>query len=233
MKKYLIFTLLLSGCATFFIQKSPIFHFEKGDPIGSATTFIKRTCMNSDGKGKLVLAEEDYQFSYESFLNKKQKFFAIGANFPMVGQEVLKFNYKKNTVSGSFYERLSAYLYAMEDEGVGKEVLDKAGATINKFVKLKVEIESGNHHKCKVDSLNTKKKYLVMVCEIDSSEFTWTFKGKELLVSSDIEGGYRLDLTFQDYNKERFRRWDILLSKKTWFKDYELFSMIYLATQCE
>jgi hypothetical protein len=89
---------LLSGCALF---------SKKHETLKD----IKKICLSAEGRGRLEHSKGRHLFEFESLLNRKTNKWSLGLDLPVIGQELLYFQYpseheSKTEVTGTFANRL-------------------------------------------------------------------------------------------------------------------------------
>jgi hypothetical protein len=72
---------------------------------------LKKVCLSAEGRGRLEHSKGRHLFEFESLLEKSSHKWSLGLDLPVIGQEVLFFNYpelgqSETKVSGTFATRL-------------------------------------------------------------------------------------------------------------------------------
>jgi hypothetical protein len=89
MKINILIMFFLTGCLQTCYQKLT------DDPVVES----QKICLNSDGSGRITLADESFRFSYESLLEKKENRFAMALNFAFFGEEFMELRWEDDEVS--------------------------------------------------------------------------------------------------------------------------------------
>ncbi|OFZ73096.1 MAG: hypothetical protein A2451_02880 [Bdellovibrionales bacterium RIFOXYC2_FULL_39_8] len=72
---------------------------------------LEQICLSAAGRGKIIYRGNNYTFGYESLLEQKEKNWALAANIPLHGEEVIRLGYThieegRFLISGGIYSSI-------------------------------------------------------------------------------------------------------------------------------
>lgn len=195
MKYFIIVSLLvLSSCAIF--QKSVLSENLSRD--------IKKVCLSSEGKGRIVINNQKYLFSYESALREEDKNWIMALNFPIYGEEYVQIDWQNNILQheASFESKM-----LKDQKGLSPEKLELFLKSWGQFLHEIILLKS-NQEKSKNFNWDLGTKELKATSELQNNEVQIIFKN---LVDDKYFGRY--DITTQSQNAKSLFKIEVIVRK--------------------
>jgi hypothetical protein len=90
---------------------------------------LSSLCVSGEGKGRFEYRQNKHLFNYVSKLKPSKSIWIWGFDLPVIGQEVMKFNYKTKNVTGTFANRLRSGANSVHS----RDMLDKFFKLVSDF----------------------------------------------------------------------------------------------------
>ena len=186
----LLFILFFSSCS--FIQTSQLSHNILKD--------VQKVCLSAEGRGRLILQDKKYTFSYESALRQEEKKWFMSFVFPIYGEEYVELEWtrdKKVQYQFSFEQKL-----LKEQKGLSPEELEIFFETWTKFLHEIIQLKNNRLEKMNFLWISSDKTLIARQLLKDyQANVQIEFKN---LVSDSYFGRY--DIIMQHSNSlEKFR----------------------------
>jgi len=176
------FLIILTSCSLF-NQKSLTQNLSKD---------IEKVCLDASGRGRLIINDHKYVFSFESLLSANEHKWIMGLNFPVYGEEVLEVSWDENQkvdFTASFENRV-----LKEKKGVDPELLNIFLENWSKLVYEIISLKNGNK---------------------TNESFSWSTNPRELVVETKIIDIGLAKIKFQNLTTSNyFGRFDVVLQNK-------------------
>ncbi len=236
MKLLVICIIFLSSCSLF---KPPKSHYIKlgSNPKTDIKKYVAPNCLSSDGVGKLNFGQKSYQFQYESVNNEKDHLWSIGLYFAMLGEEVLRLKYDYQKISGSLYKRIETLFLESEEKEETKAILENVKASLSVGLRLITDIKKDEYQsRCSIVKKNMKRNYLKFVCFDRFTGFEKKVYGEliadNVIIRIPFDDSFEVEILFDDWHGEQWKMTKISLRKKSWWSDFEVFSLLLRAKTC-
>lgn len=184
------FIVLFSSCSLF--QTSELSQDLSSD--------IQRVCLDNSGRGRLIINNHKYVFSFESMLSEDEHKWIMGLNFPIYGEELLEVHWDENRkvdYKASFENRV-----LKDKKGVDPELLNLFLENWSKFVFEIINLKQGKNK---------------------NAQYKWTTSKDSLEVQTIIKNIGLAKITFQNLVEDNyFGRFDVVLQNKNEDNTYKV-----------
>lgn len=211
------FSFLFSACAHQRVQEKLLSPEQKKVVFEDS---LKKLCLNSEGKGRLVFLSERYSFNYESLLEEKLYSWTLAIEVPMLGQELFKLNYKnsfegKVFAQGNFYDRLILSAKNEKQSRYHLEVLNSYLLGMGKFLIFKNKMINPEEmsKSCQFSSEGDWQGS----CLLDGKQerLTWKYEDEAFYLRFPLDAQADFILEAQGNDKDYFKRFKMKLKDKT------------------
>ena len=177
----------------------------KVSPEEAYKVSVKKMCFSAEGDGFINLANKEFSFNYESFINEQEESWGLGISIPLHGEEVIKAFYKealngKVIIEGNIYRRLVIKAADRSNNRDAKRQLKLTKAYVKSLAKfLKFLSIKNSEMRCtllKHDETFAKGRCLVK----EDENFDWLLEEDEFLVK------YPLGPTSNSFLQLRFTK---------------------------
>lgn len=169
--------------------------FDLAHPQEALRKAIDGSCLSGEGKGTLELSQRKNSFSFESRAEKE--YWLLGISLPLIGEEVIKLQYRPFVISGGAYQILQQQLLKKK---LSPKILDYQFHALANAIEKWQQIKEGPN-KC---SATSKSGRILGNCR----EISYSLDEQNLYVTF-IEKQQTLNATFSAYNGRYFEMLEI------------------------
>lgn len=154
---------------------------------------IHKVCLNSSGKGRLVVEGQKYIFSYESALKEMEQKWLMSFNFPLYGEEYIELEWSNDQKIKHYFSFEGRIL--KEQRGISPGELEVFFETWAQFLYEVIKMKED-----KASELS----------------FKWAVKKKELVAQKDLKKQQtQISIHFKNLvDDQYFGRYDIIMRHK-------------------
>lgn len=231
------FLLALTGCSLFPAKKSRLLTLSKNS-YSDIKKHIDKNCLTSSGAGRMVIGDEVHQFQYEALNQIEKSKWAMGFYFPLLGEEVLRLDYKNGKLQGSLYNKIYALVRQSEKLGDPELIISQIRGAMSVLFRLVKDIkESKFRERCEISKSDRKNQVLKFVCFDRFTGFekyvVGKFESDKIYLSTKTDDSIEVRVEISDLHANKWRQTKVLLVKNAWWSTYELFSILLRAQKCE
>ncbi|MBL7665977.1 MAG: hypothetical protein JNM93_12650 [Bacteriovoracaceae bacterium] len=218
---FFLFIFLVS-CAHFAQKKSRFLQFDERYE-NQWTSYLARNCYSAEGVGRILINDEAFQFTYESMLNSEKEQFVIGLAYPLIGQEIINWDFRNKKTSGSFYQRL----HRAFDPELQVHVEQTNRAIIEYFSNVKNFQK--NLKTCQIEEWNKESHKMQLTCP---HRISWMADGDEITYIKRLNSRSRLEIKLGGLEK-KFMTTKISIIAKSFLREKNFFEMDLRAESCD
>lgn len=166
--------------------------FKNSDLSNNVISEIGKVCLDTNGRGRLIIQNNKYVFSFDSILNHEEDKWIMGLNFPLYGEELFEIEWEKEKLihySASFEQRI-----LREKKGINPELLSLFLKKWADFINEVIQVQKNKNYE---------------------KNFIWKIQSNELVAETKLKGAGNAKITFLNLiNSKYFGRFDIVLQNE-------------------